>query len=93
MSVFPHLLLVADELAKVTVIEHFRSCSRTRARLRLWRERSHRRAWREGDIRLRAELERERDRVANELHDGRSRCFSYEPEFASWARNIRGSKV
>ncbi|MFL6599242.1 MAG: Fe-S cluster assembly protein SufD [Chthoniobacterales bacterium] len=29
MSVFPHLLLVADELAKVTVIEHFRSCSRT----------------------------------------------------------------
>ena len=24
-SVFPHLLLVADELAKVTVIEHFRS--------------------------------------------------------------------
>src|SRR4051812_25798521 len=29
MSVFPHLLLVADELAKVTVIEHFRSCSKT----------------------------------------------------------------
>jgi Fe-S cluster assembly protein SufD len=29
MSVFPHLLLVADESAKVTVIEHFRSCSRT----------------------------------------------------------------
>jgi Fe-S cluster assembly protein SufD len=28
-SVFPHLLLVADELAKVTVIEHFRSCSTT----------------------------------------------------------------
>ena len=26
MSVFPHLLLVADELAKVIVIEHFRSC-------------------------------------------------------------------
>ena len=25
VSVFPHLLLVADELAKVTVIEHFRS--------------------------------------------------------------------
>src|SRR5881409_2100269 len=29
MSVFPHLLLVADELAKVTIIEHFRSCNRT----------------------------------------------------------------
>src|SRR6187401_2515682 len=29
MSIFPHLLLVADELAKVTVIEHFRSCDRT----------------------------------------------------------------
>jgi len=29
VSVFPHLLLVADELAKVTVIEHFRSCSPT----------------------------------------------------------------
>src|SRR6266542_689721 len=29
MAVFPHLLLVTDELAKVTVIEHFRSCSRT----------------------------------------------------------------
>jgi Fe-S cluster assembly protein SufD len=29
MSLFPHLLLVTDELAKVTVIEHFRSCSRT----------------------------------------------------------------
>jgi Fe-S cluster assembly protein SufD len=26
MSVFPHLLLITDELAKVTVIEHFRSC-------------------------------------------------------------------
>ena len=26
VSIFPHLLLVADELAKVTVIEHFRSC-------------------------------------------------------------------
>jgi len=26
MSIFPHLLLVTDELAKVTVIEHFRSC-------------------------------------------------------------------
>jgi Fe-S cluster assembly protein SufD len=28
VSAFPHLLLVADELAKVTVVEHFRSCSR-----------------------------------------------------------------
>lgn len=28
MSIFPHLLLVTDELAKVTVIEHFRSCAR-----------------------------------------------------------------
>jgi Fe-S cluster assembly protein SufD len=28
-SAFPHLLLIADELAKVTVIEHFRSCNRT----------------------------------------------------------------
>ncbi|MEY2545629.1 MAG: Fe-S cluster assembly protein SufD [Verrucomicrobiota bacterium] len=28
MSIFPHLLLVADELAKVTVIEHFQSCDR-----------------------------------------------------------------
>ena len=27
MSIFPHLLLVTDELAKVTVIEHFRSCN------------------------------------------------------------------
>src|SRR4029453_9837289 len=27
-SVFPHLLLVTDELAKVTVIEHFRSLNR-----------------------------------------------------------------
>ena len=26
VSVFPHLLLVTDELARVTVIEHFRSC-------------------------------------------------------------------
>lgn len=29
MAAFPHLLLVTDELAKVTVIEHFRSCNRT----------------------------------------------------------------
>src|SRR5216110_3784884 len=29
MSVFSHLLLFTDDLAKVTVIEHFRSCSRT----------------------------------------------------------------
>src|SRR5438094_9051811 len=28
MAIFPHLLLVTDELAKVTVIEHFRSCNR-----------------------------------------------------------------
>ena len=28
VAVFPHLLLVADELAKVTVIEHFSSCDR-----------------------------------------------------------------
>jgi Fe-S cluster assembly protein SufD len=26
-SIFPHLLLVTDELAKITVIEHFRSCN------------------------------------------------------------------
>src|SRR6266567_594891 len=31
MSIFPHLLLVTDELAKVTVIEYFRSCDRTAA--------------------------------------------------------------
>lgn len=31
MSIFPHLLLVADELAKVTVIEHFQSCDRKAA--------------------------------------------------------------
>jgi Fe-S cluster assembly protein SufD len=31
MSIFPHLLLVTDELAKVTVVEHFRSCDRTAA--------------------------------------------------------------
>jgi Fe-S cluster assembly protein SufD len=30
VSVFPHLLLITDELAKVTVVEHFRSCD-TRA--------------------------------------------------------------
>jgi Fe-S cluster assembly protein SufD len=30
-SIFPHLLLVADELAKVTVIEHFRSCDQRAA--------------------------------------------------------------
>jgi len=29
-SVFPHTLLIADELAKVTVLEHFRSVDRTR---------------------------------------------------------------
>jgi Fe-S cluster assembly protein SufD len=31
MSIVPHLLLVTDELAKVTVIEHFRSCDRKTA--------------------------------------------------------------
>jgi Fe-S cluster assembly protein SufD len=31
MSAFPHLLLVTDELAKVTVIEHFRSCDQRAA--------------------------------------------------------------
>ena len=29
VSVFPHLLLIADELAKVTVVEHFSSCDRS----------------------------------------------------------------
>src|ERR1700737_3175987 len=33
MSIFPHLLLVTDELAKVTVIEHFRSCDRQGGRV------------------------------------------------------------
>lgn len=31
MSIFPHLLLVADELAKVTVVEHFQSCDQKAA--------------------------------------------------------------
>jgi Fe-S cluster assembly protein SufD len=31
VSIFPHLLLVSDELAKVTVIEHFRSCDQRAA--------------------------------------------------------------
>ena len=31
VSVFPHLLLVTDELAKVTLIEHFRSCDQRAA--------------------------------------------------------------
>jgi Fe-S cluster assembly protein SufD len=31
MSIFPHLLLVADELAKVTVIERFQSCDQRAA--------------------------------------------------------------
>src|SRR5438093_11651509 len=31
MTIFPHLLLVTDELAKVTVIEHFRSCDQRAA--------------------------------------------------------------
>ncbi|HLW35666.1 MAG TPA: Fe-S cluster assembly protein SufD [Chthoniobacterales bacterium] len=31
VSIFPHLLLVTDELAKVTVIEHFQSCDRNAA--------------------------------------------------------------
>jgi Fe-S cluster assembly protein SufD len=31
VSVFPHLLLVADELARVTVIEHFNSCDKKAA--------------------------------------------------------------
>ena len=38
MSVFPHLLLVADEMSKVTVIEHFRSFDKTAPRFRLWSE-------------------------------------------------------
>jgi Fe-S cluster assembly protein SufD len=31
MSIFPHLLLVTDELAKVTVVEHFQSCDQRAA--------------------------------------------------------------
>ncbi len=31
VSIFPHLLLVTDELAKVTVIEHFQSCDQNAA--------------------------------------------------------------
>lgn len=31
IAIFPHLLLVTDELAKVTVIEHFQSCDRNSA--------------------------------------------------------------
>ena len=83
VSVFPHLLLVADELAKVTVIEHFNSCDKTRGRLRLWRERSHRRTGRESYLRLRANLGRKRARIADEHDDGRSRCVRDESQSAS----------
>ncbi len=54
MSIFPHLLLVTDELAKVTVIEHFRSCDQQARGFRLWRERSDRRSGRESYLCLRA---------------------------------------
>ena len=54
MSVFPHLLLVADELAKVTVIEHFRSCSRTAPGFACGVNDLIAGPGREGDIRVRA---------------------------------------
>ena len=67
MSVFPHLLLVTDELAKVTVIEHFRSSDQKRRRICLRRERS--RGWprRQGDLRMRPDVGRKRARAADEL--------------------------
>src|SRR5213595_1564719 len=82
MSAFPHLLLVADELAKVTVIEHFRSCSPTAPGF----------ACGVNDLiagpgakvtYVCAKLVRKCHRVTNELDDGRSRCLCEEPEFAS----------
>ncbi len=77
-SVFPHLLLVADELAKVTVIESFRSLDRARSRFRLRRKRPHRRTGRESHLRLRADLGRKRARFANEHDHGRSRRLCHE---------------
>ena len=57
-AVFPHTLLIADELSKVTVIEHFRSAHPDAARFCLRRERPRGGPRREDELRLRAKLER-----------------------------------
>ena len=43
-AIFPHTLVVAEDLSKVTLVEHFRSTDRQPRRLRLRRERPDRRA-------------------------------------------------
>ena len=84
MSVFPHLLLVADELAKVTVIEHFRSCSQTAPGFACGVNDLIAGPGAKVTYVCAQEWADNVDRITNELHDGRSRCLSDEPEFESW---------
>ena len=71
-SAFPHLLLVTDELAKVTVIEHFRSVNEHVPGFACGVNDLVCRPWREGDVRVRAKLGRQCRRVADEFDNGRS---------------------
>src|SRR5213083_400330 len=83
--VFPHLLLVTDELAKVTVIESFRSLDQQASGF-AWSERLNYRPRRESGLHMRAKLGNQRRGPANEHDNRRSRRVGHEPESASWRK-------
>ncbi|PYK43113.1 MAG: hypothetical protein DME53_13340 [Verrucomicrobia bacterium] len=87
MSVFPHLLLVTDELAKVTVIEHFRSCSRTAPGFACGVNDLIAGPGAKVTYVCAQEWANNVIALQMKLHGRRSRCLSDEPEFA------RGRKI
>ena len=89
MSVFPHLLLVADELAKVTVIEHFRSCDQRAAGFACGVNDLIAGPGAKVTYVCAQNWARKRHRVTNELDGGRSRCLRDESEFALGAKYSR----
>ena len=92
-AIFPHTLVVADELSKVTVVEHFRSTDRQRAGFACGVNDLIVGRRREGDLHLRARLERQSAEHPNQRHHRRPRCVGAESSPRISAAIIRASKV
>ena len=77
-AIFPHTLVVAEELSKVTLVEHFRSTDRQRAGFACGVNDSDRGSRSEGDLHLRTRLERQSVEHPNQRHHRRPRCDGAE---------------
>ena len=77
-AIFPHTLVVAEELSKVTLVEHFRSTDRQRAGFACGVNDLIVGRRRESDLHLRARLERQSVEHPNQRHHRRPRCDGAE---------------